>query len=779
MISNVCKDCPYRQAPINGEGEKGAKVMVIGDSPISSDVWAKRPFASRGGQLLRQLMEHVGIKLSDCYFTYLTCCYEVPFSNFCLDHIKEKVMEINPEVIVCIGADVARKLMPDFKKSNRDNGKIFNTIFGIPGLATIHPATILKYKGTSNFPTLKNDLIKIWQRIYGFKDKYHNPTTVWKEVTQDTISEVLQQINQEAKVIAYDWETNGVDTKKARGYYLGLSWKIGHAVCVPINIINKYKVEFVKLFSRKDITFVAFNGMFDMKINRNEGLPEVLDFDPMLMHYLLDERPQPRNLENLAILFCGAEPYETIMLNQYECNKNEIMDKIPTENIIEYCCRDADYTLRLYHIFYEQLEREPKLLKLYKLLLNPAAHMLSDIQEYGFFVDTNHLAVVTKEMEVKVQNLKQKLVDIVGRNTFNPNSPQQVAEYLWDVLKLPEPQLTGRSERSVDKDTRKALLEAHPGHPFVTALDEYKESYILLSRYLYKIPESIGKDGRLRSQYYLDRTETGRLATTNFPIHQMPRNSNVRGVLCAPPGFALIQADYAQVEMRMAAHLANDLQFNDKIFKADVDFHSKMAAEAYKIPVDKVTKAQRQAAKSVSFGLLYLMSDAGLAKSTGLSKKDAAEFVANYKKIMPGVMKWIEDIKKQVVNQRYVESLFGRRRRFPFVLQGKFGNLSELQREAVNMPIQSSASDLTLWQAVKLHNIFKTKYKDVRVLTLVHDSIVVECPNDLVEEIYNLMKVEMEKPPFKTNVRFKVDVKVGQRWGEEQSLEEWKNNLKN
>src|SRR5690606_13982462 len=140
----------------------------------------------------------------------------------------------------------------------------------------------------------------------------------------------------------------------------------------------------------------------------------------------------------------------------------------------------------------------PKLLKLYKLLLNPAAHMLSDIQEYGFFVDTNHLAVVTKEMEVKVQNLKQKLVDIVGRNTFNPNSPQQVAEYLWDVLKLPEPQLTGRSERSVDKDTRKALLEAHPGHPFVTALDEYKESYILLSRYLYKIPESIGKDGRLQ-----------------------------------------------------------------------------------------------------------------------------------------------------------------------------------------------------------------------------------------------------------------------------------------
>mgnify|MGYP000846742811 CR=1 FL=1 len=230
-------------------------------------------------------------------------------------------------------------------------------------------------------------------------------------------------------------------------------------------------------------------------------------------------------------------------------------------------------------------------------------------------------------------------------------------------------------------------------------------------------------------------------------------------------------ADQAQVEMRMAAHLAEDMLFNDKIFKAGVDFHSKMASEAYRVPLDKVKPEQRQAAKGVSFGLLYLMGDKALAENTGLPARAAAQFVKDYKAIMPGVMAWIEKTKQAVYTDRYVESLFGRKKRFPLIIKGRYGNLFELQREGVNMPIQSSASDLTLWHVVKLHDIFKEKYPQVKIVTLVHDSIIVECPDKLLYEIGALMKQVMETPPFKTQVPFKVDIKVGKRWGEEHDID--------
>jgi DNA polymerase I - 3'-5' exonuclease and polymerase domains len=566
--------------------------------------------------------------------------------------------------------------------------------------------------------------------------------------------------------LSYDWETTGVNPNVAVGFCLGMSWKPGTAVVWPAQMVRKYRKELTEIFSRPDLVCIAFNAMFDAKFNERIGLPARVDEDPMLMHYMLDERPQHRSLESLTMDYLDAPPYESEMLAKYECTKSEMVKKVPVEVIYEYCGRDADYALRLYLLFNDLLKDKPGPQKAYREVVIPAARAFADIQHYGVWVNRDRLESVTTEYEEILKKLQAELVEIVGDENFNPNSHQQVQGFIWDYLKLKEPELYGRKPRSVDKTTREALLARYPDHPFIVALDKYKATYTNLSRYLWPLTKAIDPDGRIRSSYRLDRTETGRLSTTDPPIHQIPRESNIRSIFGAPPGYVLVQADYSQVEIRMAAHYADDWRLI-ALLKSGVDFHTKMAAEAFRIPVDQVTKEQRQAAKAVSFGLLYLMGDKKLADSTGLPPEEATAFVQSYKALMPDVQKWIEKTKRQVRERRYVESIFGRRRRFPLITNQ---NLAKLQREAVNMPVQSAASDLTLCSVIKLHEIFKQEYPEARIVIMVHDSIIVECPAPLAEEIGFLMIKIMSDPPFETNVPFPVEVKIGECWGEGEIL---------
>ena len=528
----TCDNCPYNGCTrVKGEGHAGSSILIVGETPFITDIENDRPFISRGGRLLRETFEFVGVPQTQCYFTYLCPC-NLPEgatkSDACIDQLRQTVEHVKPKFIVVIGADAARKLLPDFNKANEDSGKIMQTIFDLPGMATIHPAVILKYKGASNFPTLTNDLTKVWRRVQGLSTRYNDPHTEAEIATSETMPAILKRINSEAQIIAYDWEATGLNPKKDEGWCLGLAWKVGHGVAIPIDLVHQFVAELIVLFSRKDIAFAAFNGMFDMKWNKAEGLPERLDHDPMLMHALFDERPQRRNLENLSMLYCDAEPYESNLLTKYNCNKSNFTTIIPPEEVAAYCCKDVDYTLRLYHVFMDMFYQEPKLLKLYRLLIIPAARTLADIQEQGFLVDVDRLTKVQTSYQQRADELLKEMHSIVGK-PINPNSPKQVAAYLWDVLGLKEPDLFNRMPRSVDDSTRKALFEKYPDQPFVKALHEFKDLYTLISRYLKPIPNAMEEDGRLRTKYHLDRTDTGRIAATNFAIHTIPRNEDVRG----------------------------------------------------------------------------------------------------------------------------------------------------------------------------------------------------------------------------------------------------------
>ena len=772
-----CGECSLDGEKVYGSGCRNNPLIVfIGEAPGYHEVNEGRPFVGMAGKVIRSVVQQVGIPEDRVYYTNLCLCR--PPENrdpsaaeikCCWDRLEHEIRIANPKILVALGAIPGRVILPGKTLSNH-RGRIEESELGFPCMLTYHPAATLYPKGATLFPFIYKDIEKVWRFLRGktISKKYSDPITKVVTVTSEELMEsLLRRLNQlpPKTMISFDWETTGTKPSRDIGFCLGLSWSTGTAAVIPDKFTRLYSRELGEALAKHTLT--GYNvTMFDSKFNKKLGLPSYITDDAMLMHYALDERPQKRSLENTTIDELDAPAYEAEMIAEYDCSKDEMLEKIPEEVVYEYCGKDADWSLRLSKVLLKRLHEEPTLHTMYRSVLIPAANAFAEIQENGVWVDRDRLQEVSLHYCNESDYYESELRRVTGIEDFNPRSPKQVQEYLWDTLQLPQPRIYGRKDRSADASTIGSLIESGLGGEFPQLLSNYKTAHTMYSRYLKRMDEYIDADGRVRAQYHLDRTETGRLSTTNPAIHQTPRESMVRTIYGAPPGFKLIQADYSQVEMRMAAHCAGDTQLASMFHELEEvgsDFHTYMASKAFGVPLDAVTKDQRQAAKVVSFGILYRMSPKGLAARIGLNIGEATKIINDYEGLMPGVSRWIKRTESQVRGQGYVETIFGRRRRFPFITND---NLAELLREAVNTPIQSASSDLTLHNVVKLHEIFKRYYPEVKIVIMVHDEIDIECPTPLVPQIARIVKRTMETPPFDTDVPFPVEVVVGTHWGE-------------
>jgi len=762
----VCKECSLKGRPlVKGHGNRNSpRIAFVGEAPGRTEVEAGRPFVGMAGKIIREVAKFAEIPDTDVYFTNSCLCR--PYQNntpsasdirACYPRLEHELQEVNPQFVVALGATAGSAIFKEKTSMEAGRGYLRDTKLGVPGFLTYHPAVVLYPAGETKFPTLLGDIRKLWRLACGETFPYEDIETTNHIIdTDEKMLDLLDRLK-DVDMLLYDWETRGTSPLWGEGWCVGLCWEVGTTYTIPVEMIHAYKDQFNERL--RHIQAEAFNAMFDCKFNELEGLLPKIDGDPMLMHYALDERPQRRSLENLSVEWLNAPKYETEMLAQYGCNKSNMIDVVPYEKIHLYCGKDVDFGLRLRRGLFQELEKYPTVKNMYENLLIPGARVFADIQQNGVWVDKGALKEKDEDYRSKIEGWITNLRYETGNPEFNPNSHPQVQAYLWDELGLKEPSVYGRKPRSADEATREALMESYPDNKFVHLLHEYKHDYTMYSRYVRGLPQHINPDGRVRCQYHLDRSETGRLSATNPPIHQIPRE--VREVFAAPPNSKILKADYEQIEIRMAAHIAHDSLLTELI-SSGVDFHTKMASEAFRISVEDVTPEKRQAAKAVSFGLLYLMGDKKLASGTGLPPADALEFVKKYKALMPDVQKWITKTKNEVKHQRYVESIFGRRRRFPLITRQ---NLDGLHREAVNFPIQSAASDLTLCSIIKLHDIFKHDYRnDVKIIIMVHDSIIVECPDKWIGEVSELMKEVMTDPPFETEVPFEIELKETQHW---------------
>lgn len=782
MSEPLCSQCSLEEPTVPGSGCKSKPyVAFIGEAPGYHEVVKKIPFVGMAGKVIRRVIDYVGIPSDKVYFTNLCMCR--PPENrdpsaeeirCCWPRLEAELLAIEPQMIVTLGVIPSRTMFPG-KTLGNHRGRMLESCLGVPGTLTYHPAAMLYPKGASLFPYLQRDIERVWRHLTGraaSSELSHPDTTVVIIDSKDTMLQLLNRLDTlpEQTMIAFDWETTGTKPVRDVGFCMSLSWQPGTAVVIPDRYIRVYNSQLYNALCKHRLA--GFNAaMFDSRFNYKVGLPHEVADDAMLMHYALDERPQQRSLENLTIEELDAPAYETEMLSQYDCSKGEMLEKVPASVVYDYCGRDADWSLRLNRLFQERLKEHPQLHLMYKSLLIPGALAFAEIQQRGVWVDRDRLNDVTAEYLSESERLEQRLREITGVEDFNPRSNPQVQRHLWDTLALQQPEIYGRADRSAGAATIQALIEEHPDEEFLTTLLDYRTAYTLYSRYLRGMDSYIDSDGRVRAQYHLDRTETGRLSTTNPAIHQTPRESKVRNIYGAPPGFKLIQADYSQVEMRMAAHCAGDTQLArlfQELEEMGADFHTFMASKAFSVLLNKVTKDQRQAAKVVSFGILYRMSPKGLAARLGMAVPDANKIIQDYEALMPGVAEWIRKTEGQVRGQGYVETIFGRRRRFPFITQQ---NIGELLREAVNTPIQSASSDLTLTKVIELNGIFKKYYPEAGIVLMVHDEIDIECPTPLVPQVAKIVKQTMETPPFETDVPFPVEIVVGDHWGEGEECE--------
>ncbi len=405
----------------------------------------------------------------------------------------------------------------------------------------------------------------------------------------------------------------------------------------------------------------------------------------------------------------------------------------------------------------------PSIAKIATELDFPLTYNLFRMERRGVKIDPKKLADLSDSLEKERQVLEQEMYAMAGRE-FNIASPTQLAEVLFTDLKLPT---TGVKKGKTGYSTGQAELDKLRGqHPIIELIEKTRELAKLKNTYTDALPKLADTKGRIHSTFNQDVAATGRLSSTNPNLQNIPirteQGRQIREAFIADDGNVLVSADYSQFELRLAAILANDTGLIED-FNGTVDIHTKTASEVYGIPLDLVTKDQRRAAKVINFGVLYGMSPHGLAAATGMSFVQAKTFIDQYFELRAPIRQFIDATLEKARTDGYVETYYGRRRPTPDITSSNYMVRSGAERAAANMPIQGTEADLMKRAMLRIDE--KIDGLGDQILQI-HDSILVECPKANAEKVAAILKEEMEAISPELEIPLKVDVSIGENWGE-------------
>ncbi len=409
-----------------------------------------------------------------------------------------------------------------------------------------------------------------------------------------------------------------------------------------------------------------------------------------------------------------------------------------------------------------------EMLEVYKIFVQfdlPLIPVLYKIEKRGMLIDEQYFAQLKEEFSHEVKILEQTVWQMAGVG-FNLNSPYQLSEVLFEKLGLPTQGIkkTARGYSTGVKELDK--LQKH--HPIIAAIKDYREAAKLLSTYISPLPELADREGRIHTTFNQNVTATGRLSSTNPNLQNIPVRSEVgkriRTGFIAPKGRKLVSADYSQFELRLAAAMAGDEALIED-FNQDVDVHTKTASEAFGVPITEVTKEQRRAAKVINFGILYGMSIRGLSQAAKMDYATAKEFIEKYFELRKPIKEYLEKMLQEARERGYVETRYGRRRPTPDVHSSNFIVRSGAERAAQNMPIQGTEADLMKRAMIEVDKALEA-IPGAEMVMQVHDSVIVECAEGDEERVGKILREKMENVAPDLPVRLRVEVSVGQNWGE-------------
>ncbi|MBW0234730.1 DNA polymerase I [Pseudomonas sp. D1HM] len=593
----------------------------------------------------------------------------------------------------------------------------------------------------------------------------------------------LKKLN-DAKLVAFDTETTGIDAQQAQLVGLSFAVKPGEAAYIPLThsymgvpeqldrdtVLRALK----PLLEDPDKAKVGQHAKFDMNILANcaiGGDPacgitvQGIAYDTMLESYVLDSTATRHDMDSLALKYLGhaTTSFQDIAGKGV---KQLTFDQISLEQAGPYAAEDADVTLRLHQVLHEKLTAIPSLNAVLTDIEMPLVPVLARIERQGALVDANLLGIQSVELGDKLVALEREAFAIAGEE-FNLGSPKQLGVILYEKLGLPIISKTAKGQPS----TAEAVLAelAEQDFPLPKVLMQYRSLSKLKSTYTDRLPEQINpRTGRIHTSYHQAVTATGRLSSSDPNLQNIPirtaEGRRIRQAFVAPQGYKLLAADYSQIELRIMAHLAKDegLLY---AFRNNLDVHSATAAEVFGVELDEVTTDQRRSAKAINFGLIYGMSAFGLAKQIGVDRKQSQAYIDRYFARYPGVLDYMERTRAQASEQGYVETIFGRRLYLPEINAKNPALRKGAERTAINAPMQGTAADIIKKAMVAVDNWLNASGLDARVILQVHDELVLEVREDLVEQVRDEVRSHMSDAA-KLDVPLVVEVGVGNNWDE-------------
>lgn len=409
-----------------------------------------------------------------------------------------------------------------------------------------------------------------------------------------------------------------------------------------------------------------------------------------------------------------------------------------------------------------ELDEVPQLDKLAQEIEFPTIKLLACVESRGILLDSEYLNKMSQDFEQQIHTLEQNIYEHAGQE-FTIGSPQQLAMILFEKIGLPTKGIkkgkTGYSTGASELDKLRAL------HPIIDLVTKWREYTKLKSTYIDALPKLVDDEGKLHTTYALDVAATGRLSSHDPNLQNIPTRTEmgqaIRTAFVPAPGNVFVSADYSQFELRLAAVMADDKKLIAD-FNADTDIHMATATEVYGVPLEQVTKDMRRHAKTVNFGVLYGMSPHGLSIATGMTRDQAKDFIDKYFELRSPIRHYMDNIVTMALQDGYVATLFGRRRPTPDLKSSNFIAREAAKRAAINMPIQGTEADLMKLAMLRVEENLGNLGQQI---LQIHDSILVECPQENAEKVSAILRETMENI-YKLPVKLAVDVSSGKNWGD-------------
>lgn len=581
------------------------------------------------------------------------------------------------------------------------------------------------------------------------------------------IGSLIRELS-ETREFCFDSETTSLEVLDAEIVGLSFSRKKHEAWYVPFpaekNAAKNLLEKFRPLFENKEIRKIGQNIKYDYMVLAMHGIELKGElFDTMLAHYILEPELK-HGMDFLSETYLEYSPVSIEELIGKKGKEQGNMRDVPVDIIAEYAGEDADVTYQLKHLFEPELKkREGE--NVFHGVECPLIPVLSAMELEGVNLDVQFLNDYSTELEKELHQLEKEINKLAGTG-FNINSPKQLGQILFEVLKIDDKaKKTKTGQYATGEDILQKLADKHPIIPCIL---DYREVGKLKSTYVDSLPLMVHpKTGRVHTSFMQAVAATGRLSSNQPNLQNIPirteRGKKIRKAFIArDSNHVLISADYSQVELRIMAALSGDENMIDA-FRNQIDIHTATAARVFGVPESEVSKDMRSRAKAVNFGIIYGQTAYGLSQSLNIPQKEAKEIIDNYFSMYPSVKKYMEESIRKGHEKGYVETITGRRRYLPDISSGNATVRGFAERNAINSPLQGSAADIIKIAMINLHEEIKKRGYKSRMVLQVHDELLFDAHRDEVEELFPLIREKMEHA-VELSVPLAVEIDKGHNW---------------